>query len=196
MVRQSSCANCGDDSATAGADSVDLDCPRCQIAAIVGPGGCGKTVLLKRLNLLLRPDSGKSLSMGSMSPVYDHAALTPSEKFGMLFQAGALFDSMSVFDNVAFPLVQKTKVNRNQIPTQVHEILSPGGTQGYGGKYPSDRVAACKSVQRWRARLFDVLKILMLDEPTTGSIQSTSPQSTNEYATPNSVLLERSDGQP
>src|SRR5258708_31107301 len=83
-------------------DGVNLDCPRGQITTIVGPSGCGKTVLLKHLNLLLRPDSG--------TIVIDSVEVTKlgwreqnkiREQFGMLFQAGALFDSMTVFDNVS-----------------------------------------------------------------------------------------------
>src|SRR5579862_6263976 len=74
-------------------DGVNLDCPTRQITTIVGPSGCGKTVLLKHLNLLLRPDSGKIVIDGVE---VTHLGARPldaiREKFGMLFQAGALFD--------------------------------------------------------------------------------------------------------
>ena len=120
-------------------DGVDLDCPRCQITTIVGPSGCGKTVLLKHLNLLLRPDSGQVVIDGfDVTRIGSRGIDTVREKFGMLFQAGALFDSMSVFDNVAFPLVEKTNLTRNQIATQVHEILSQVGLEGMEDKYPSE----------------------------------------------------------
>src|SRR5208283_4834963 len=97
-------------------DGVTLDFPAGQITTIVGPSGSGKTVLLKHINLLLRPDSG--------TIVIDNVEVTKlgatgldavREKFGMLFQAGALFDSMSIFDNVAFPLVEKSKLTRAEI---------------------------------------------------------------------------------
>src|SRR5712692_9251348 len=85
-------------------DSVDLDCPRGQITTIVGPSGCGKTVLLKHLNLLLRPDSGKIVIDGTdVTRLGGRGLDAAREKFGMLFQAGARFDSMTIFDNVAFP---------------------------------------------------------------------------------------------
>src|SRR5690349_13765344 len=97
-------------------DGVTLDFPAGKITTIVGPSGSGKTVLLKHLNLLLRPDTGTT--------VFDRVDVTRlgrtgmdavREKFGMLFQAGALFDSMSIFDNIAFPLVEKTKLTRDEI---------------------------------------------------------------------------------
>src|SRR6267143_3202919 len=82
---------------------VNLDCPRGEITTIVGPSGCGKTVLLKHLNLLLRPDSGKIVIDGVDVTRLNNRGLDEVRKeFGMLFQGGALFDSMSVFDNVAF----------------------------------------------------------------------------------------------
>src|ERR1700682_6349516 len=93
-------------------NGVDLDCLRGRVTTIVGPSGCGKTVLLKHLNLLLRPDSGKIVIDGvEVTALGWRAQNQIREKFGMLFQAGALFDSMSVFDNVAFPLVELTNMN-------------------------------------------------------------------------------------
>src|ERR1700756_1834825 len=104
-------------------DGVNLDCPRREITTIVGPSGCGKTVLLKHLNLLLRPDSGRIVIDGvEVTNLGARGIDVVREKFGMLFQAGALFDSMSVFDNVAFPLVEKTNLSREEIVARVHEI--------------------------------------------------------------------------
>src|SRR6201988_3376283 len=79
-------------------DGVDLLCPTGEITTIVGPSGCGKTVLLKHLNLLLRPDSGRIVIDGvEVTNLGARGIDVVREKFGMLFQAGALFDSMSVF---------------------------------------------------------------------------------------------------
>src|SRR5579864_1862090 len=78
-------------------NGVDLDCPRGKITTIVGPSGCGKTVLLKHLNLLMRPDAGQITIDGiEVTRLRSRALDEVREKFGMLFQAGALFDSMSV----------------------------------------------------------------------------------------------------
>src|ERR1017187_635936 len=120
-------------------DGVPLDFPAGQITTIVGPSGSGKTVLLKHINLLLRPDSG--------TIVIDNVEVTKlgatgldqvREKFGMLFQAGALFDSMSVFDNVAFPLVEKTRLSQREIAGKVNEKLAAVGLEGMGHKFPSE----------------------------------------------------------
>ena len=95
-------------------DGVNLEVPGGFITCIVGPSGGGKTVLLKHLNLLMRPDSGTITIDGTEVTRLRRSALDQvREKFGMLFQAGALFDSMSIFDNVAFPLVEKTHLERS-----------------------------------------------------------------------------------
>src|SRR5271167_684421 len=112
-------------------NGVNLECPRGQITTIVGPSGCGKTVLLKHLNLLLRPDSGAIVIDGvEVTAMRPRAQNQIREKFGMLFQAGALFDSMSVFDNVAFPLVEKTRLTTPEIAERVHETLRAVGLEG------------------------------------------------------------------
>src|SRR5579863_10784054 len=117
---------------------VDLDFLRGRITTIVGPSGCGKTVLLKHLNLLLRPDSGKIvIDAVEVTKLGARGLDAVREKFGMLFQAGALFDSMSVFDNVAFPLVEKTKMSRSEIADRVHETLKAVGLEGMEHKFPS-----------------------------------------------------------
>src|SRR3984893_11004914 len=116
-------------------DGVNLDCPRHQITTIVGPSGCGKTVLLKHLNLLLRPDSGQIIIDGvEVTRLGSRSLNSVREKSGMLFQAGALFDSMPVFDNVAFPLVEKTHLSREEIAVRVREILGRVGLEGIASK--------------------------------------------------------------
>src|SRR5271170_3960649 len=109
-------------------DGVNLDCSGGRITTIVGPSGCGKTVLLKHLNLLLRPDAGTITIDGvEVTSLSSRALNEVRQKFGMLFQAGALFDSMSVFDNVAFPLVELTDLSREAIAGRVHETLEAVG---------------------------------------------------------------------
>jgi phospholipid/cholesterol/gamma-HCH transport system ATP-binding protein len=148
---------------------VDLDCPRGKITTIVGPSGCGKTVLLKHLNLLLRPDSGRIMIDGiEVSRLRTRGLDEVREKFGMLFQAGALFDSMTVFDNVAFPLVEKTRMSRAEIARSVAEILSQVGLEGMEEKYPSELSGGMQKRAALARALIHRPKILMLDEPTTG----------------------------
>ncbi|MBF6568711.1 MAG: ATP-binding cassette domain-containing protein [Candidatus Binataceae bacterium] len=148
---------------------VNIDFPRGKVTTIVGPSGCGKTVFLKHLNTLLRPDSGKividgidvtSVSRGGLDAV--------REKFGMLFQAGALFDSMPVFDNVAFPLVEKTRLSRDEIASRVRETLAAVGLEGMDDKYPSELSGGMQKRAALARALIRRPSILMLDEPTTG----------------------------
>jgi phospholipid/cholesterol/gamma-HCH transport system ATP-binding protein len=150
-------------------NGVNLECPRGQITTIVGPSGCGKTVLLKHLNLLLRPDSGAVVIDGiEVTGMRSRAQNEIREKFGMLFQAGALFDSMSVFDNVAFPLVELTALSREEIATRVEETLKAVGLQGMERKFPSEMSGGMQKRAALARALIRRPKILMLDEPTTG----------------------------
>ncbi len=150
-------------------DGVTLDFPSGQITTIVGPSGSGKTVLLKHLNLLMRPDSGTIVIDGiEVTKLGGRALDGVREKFGMLFQAGALFDSMSIFDNVAFPLVEKTKLTRDEISQQVHETLKAVGLDGMEAKFPSQLSGGMQKRAALARALVRRPKILMLDEPTTG----------------------------
>jgi phospholipid/cholesterol/gamma-HCH transport system ATP-binding protein len=148
---------------------VNLECPRGEIMTIVGPSGCGKTVFLKHLNLLLRPDSGQILIEGAdVTRLRSRALDLVREQFGMLFQAGALFDSMTVFDNIAFPLVEKTNLARGEIARRVNEILAQVGLEGMESKYPSEMSGGMQKRAALARALIRRPKILMLDEPTTG----------------------------
>ena len=150
-------------------DGVNLDIPAGQITTIVGPSGCGKTVLLKHLNLLLRPDSGSIVIDGTdVTAASSRVTDRVREKLGVLFQAGALFDSMSIFDNVAFPLVEKTHLSRPEIARQVLEILAQVGLEGMEKKYPSEMSGGMQKRAALARALVRRPKILMLDEPTTG----------------------------
>jgi phospholipid/cholesterol/gamma-HCH transport system ATP-binding protein len=94
-------------------DHLDMEVPERAITAIIGPSGEGKSVLLKHMIGLLMPDSGRVLVDGENITVMGRGELNRvREKFGMLFQNAALFDSMTVFENVAFPLQEKTNLSR------------------------------------------------------------------------------------
>ncbi len=150
-------------------DGVNLDIPAGMITTIVGPSGCGKTVLLKHLNLLLRPDSGSIVIDGiEVTRLGGRALDQVREKFGMLFQAGALFDSLRVFDNVAFPLVEKTSMSEEEIASRVKDTLKAVGLEGMEAKYPSEISGGMQKRAALARALIHRPKILMLDEPTTG----------------------------
>src|ERR1700704_3736756 len=142
---------------------VNLDCPRGEITTIVGPSGCGKTVLLKHLNLLLRPDSGQITIDGIDVTKLSWRELNKvREKFGMLFQGGALFDSLTVFENVAFPLVEKTRMSQDEIARRVREMLRQVGLEGMEAKYPSQLSGGMQKRVALARALIHEPKILML----------------------------------
>jgi phospholipid/cholesterol/gamma-HCH transport system ATP-binding protein len=150
-------------------DGVDLECPRGQITTIVGPSGCGKTVFLKHLMLLMRPDAGHIVINGVEVTNLGFRMLDMvREQFGVLFQGGALFDSLTVFQNVAFPLVEKTRLSRDEIAAAVKEKLAAVGLEGMGHKFPSEMSGGMQKRAALARALIRNPNILYLDEPTTG----------------------------
>jgi phospholipid/cholesterol/gamma-HCH transport system ATP-binding protein len=150
-------------------DGVNFAAPRGMITCIVGPSGGGKTVLLKHLNLLMRPDGGQIIIDGvDVTGLNTRALNQVREKLGMLFQAGALFDSMSIFDNVAFPLVEKTHLSEQEIAARVQETLKSVGLEGVEDKFPSELSGGMQKRAALARALVHRPNILMLDEPTTG----------------------------
>jgi phospholipid/cholesterol/gamma-HCH transport system ATP-binding protein len=150
-------------------DGVDLECPRGQITTIVGPSGCGKTVFLKHLTLLMRPDSGQIVINGvEVTGLGSRMLDSVREQFGVLFQGGALFDSLTVFENVAFPLVEKTRLSRSEIAAAVDDKLAAVSLEGMGHKYPSEISGGMQKRAALARALIHNPNILYLDEPTTG----------------------------
>lgn len=148
---------------------ISLDIPRGEIFVIIGGSGSGKTVLLKHLIGLIRPDRGRILVEGADITRLDDRQLNEVRKrFGMLFQEAALFDSMSVFDNVAFPLREHTKLPNDQIRERVTTKLAQVGLTGAEGKMPSELSGGMrKRVGLARALALEP-DIVLFDEPTTG----------------------------
>lgn len=149
---------------------VDLRVLHGHTVVILGGSGSGKTVLMKHMIGLLKPDRGQVLVDGE-----DIVPMGPAElerlrrKFGMVFQAAALFDSMSVFDNVAFPLREhRRRVDDDEVRAIVHEKLSIVGLDGVDEKFPADLSGGMrKRVGLARAIVLEP-KIVLYDEPTTG----------------------------
>ncbi len=148
---------------------VDLDVPHGETTVVIGRSGIGKSVLLKHIIGLMKPDEGQIWIDGEdVTPLpikeMDHIR----RKFGMLFQNAALFDSMNVFDNVAFPLREHTRLNRGEIEDRVREKLRLVGLDGAEGKMPSELSGGMrKRVGLARAIALDP-PIILYDEPTTG----------------------------
>lgn len=150
-------------------DGLDLDIPDGKITAIIGPSGEGKSVLLKHLIGLLQPDSGTVEVDGESIIDLRRSDLNRiREKFGMLFQNVALFDSMTVFENVAFPLEEKTTLSKDVIRQKVLAALEDVGLKNIEHKFPDELSGGMKKrVGLARAVVLNP-KIILFDEPTTG----------------------------
>jgi phospholipid/cholesterol/gamma-HCH transport system ATP-binding protein len=148
---------------------LNLSIPRQQTTVIIGGSGNGKSVLLKHMIGLLRPERGQVLVEGRDITKMSDAQLNRLRRnFGMLFQDAALFDSMTVADNVAFPLREHTRLGADIVARQVADRLAAVGLSGAGSKMPAELSGG----MRKRAGLARALaldpKILLVDEPTTG----------------------------
>jgi phospholipid/cholesterol/gamma-HCH transport system ATP-binding protein len=150
-------------------NKLNLEITKGKITSIIGPSGEGKSVLLKHMIGLLKPDNGEVIVDGEVISGMRGSALNQArEKFGMLFQNAALFDSMTVFQNVAFPLEEKTRLSPAQIRDRVQEALAHVGLKGIDNKYPDMLSGGMKKrVGLARALLLNP-KIILFDEPTTG----------------------------
>ncbi|HET8577099.1 MAG TPA: ATP-binding cassette domain-containing protein [Methylomirabilota bacterium] len=148
---------------------VNLEVASGEIMAIIGRSGGGKTVLLKHLLGLLHADKGRIIVDGTDITHLRGAALEPvRRRFGVVFQGGALFDSMSVFDNVAFPLREKTRLSHAEIRERVEEKLAQVGLAEMGHKNPAEISGGMrKRVAIARALVTDP-ETVFFDEPTTG----------------------------
>lgn len=149
---------------------ITLDVPAGSTLVILGGSGSGKTVLMKHMIGLLKPDSGRVIIDGEdIVPLGPEGLEKMRRKFGMVFQAAALFDSMTVFENVSFPLREHRKeLSEEQIRTLVKEKLGIVGLKNVEEKYPADLSGGMrKRVGLARAIVLDP-KIVLYDEPTTG----------------------------
>ncbi len=148
---------------------VSLDVPEGEILAIIGSSGCGKSVLLKHLIGLLQPDRGRVLVNGAdLTALRGRALNRAREHFGVLFQGGALFDSLTVLENAAFPLREKTRLTPAVILERAKAELAAVGLAGMEHKYPAEISGGMrKRVALARAMVTDP-EIVLFDEPTTG----------------------------
>ncbi len=146
-----------------------LHFPEGRTTVVMGPSGCGKTVMLKHIIGLIRPDRGEVWYQDTRISTLTDARLAPIRmKFGYLFQHGALFDSMSVRDNVAFPLVEHTRQPFQQREDRVRTVLRMVGMAGAADKMPAELSGG----QRKRVALARAIvlepRVMLYDEPTTG----------------------------
>lgn len=148
----------------------ELDIATGEIMVVIGRSGGGKSVLLKHLIGLLRPDAGTVAVDGTEITRLRGGELDRvRERYGVVFQGGALFDSMSVADNVAFPLREKKKrLSAAEIHGRVEEKLEQVGLSGMGHKNPAEISGGMRKRVAIARALVTEPEIVFFDEPTTG----------------------------
>jgi ABC transport permease subunit len=148
---------------------VTLTLPPGEITALLGPSGTGKSVFLKSLMGLLRPEAGSCLVNGvDMVRAKESHRLDLRKKFGVLFQDGALFGSMSVYDNVAFPLRAHTRMNETQVRQVAMEKLDMVGLLGQEHKLPGEISGGMRKRAGLARSLVTEPEIILCDEPDSG----------------------------
>ncbi|GGV24752.1 hypothetical protein GCM10010182_54220 [Actinomadura cremea] len=150
-------------------DDVSLTIPAGEISALLGPSGTGKSVFLKNLVGLLRPDRGHVYVGGGDVPRLRERDLYRMRRtFGVLFQDGALFGSMNIFDNIAFPLREHTRKGEAEIRGIVLEKMEMVGLAGAGGKLPGEISGGMKKRAGLARALVLEPEIILADEPDSG----------------------------
>ncbi len=148
-----------------------------ETVAIIGRSGCGKSVLVKHLNALIYPDSGEVIIDGENIFELEYVALRKMrQRFGVLFQGSALFDSLNTFENIAFPLRYFTDFSDERITEKVEEALSLVNLEGTGEKSPAELSGGMRRrVALARATILEP-DFLIYDEPTSGLDPQTSSE--------------------
>jgi phospholipid/cholesterol/gamma-HCH transport system ATP-binding protein len=150
-------------------NGADLQIPTGKIVTVVGKSGSGKSVLVKHIMGLLKPDKGQVLIDGVDITRLELKELEQiRERLGVLFQGGALFDSLTVEENVAFPLIEKTKLKKAEIRERVMRALEDVGLKEMGGKFPAELSGGMKKRASLARALITEPALVIFDEPTTG----------------------------
>ncbi|MCM8760700.1 MAG: ABC transporter ATP-binding protein [Candidatus Omnitrophica bacterium] len=140
-----------------------------ETTVIIGRSGCGKSVLLKHIIGLLKPDSGKILIDGKDITKMDEKELNSIRmRFGMLFQGAALFDSLNVLENVAFGMIEHTNADEEAIKKRVKECLALVGLKGIEYKKPAELSGGMRKRVGLARAIALRPQIMLYDEPTTG----------------------------
>lgn len=148
---------------------VDFEIHDGETVVVIGKSGGGKSVLLKHLCGLLKPDDGQIwVDDEEITPLSERQMAPIRGKFGFLFQGAALFDSMTLFDNVAFPLREKRQFSEKEISQRVEDALEIVGLAGAGQKKPAELSGGMKKRAGLARAVVGTPKYLLYDEPTTG----------------------------
>ena len=150
-------------------NGLNLGLPENQISMILGPSGTGKSVCIKHMVGLLYPDRGDVIVHGDSVPnMADDDLFEMRKKFGVLFQDGALFGSMNLYDNVAFPLRQHTDKGEDEIAEICNRRLKEVGLGGAGDKMPNELSGGMRKRAGFARALVLDPQIVLFDEPDSG----------------------------
>ncbi len=148
---------------------LDLLVPHGRITCLAGPSGGGKSITFKLALGLVEPTSGHVLIDGeNLTTMKERARVKVRSAFGVVFQNAALFDSMNVFDNVAFPLREHTRVRPETLSARVHELLEQVGLEGAAEKMPDELSGGMRKRVGLARALAREPRFLFYDEPTSG----------------------------
>ncbi len=150
-------------------DGVNLTIEQGQVTTIIGKSGTGKSVMLKNIIGLMEPDEGtilfKGRDIGEMLP---HERQEYNRQLSYMFQNNALFDSMTVYENIAFPLQQTTDLSQEEIRARVRQKMEQTDLLGVGSRYPSEISGGMQKRVAFSRALVTQPEIVLFDEPTTG----------------------------
>ena len=148
---------------------LNMGLPEGKISMIIGPSGTGKSVCIKHIVGLLYPDEGDVIVHGKSIPSLSDADLFEMRrKFGVLFQDGALFGSLTLWDNVAFPLRQHTEKSEEEIAEIVNRRMNEVGLGGEGAKMPNELSGGMRKRAGFARSLVLDPEIVLFDEPDSG----------------------------
>ena len=148
---------------------VDLEVQTGSITIVIGRSGGGKTVLLRHLLGLVRPDTGSVLIDGvDITRLRTRELDAIRQRYGVVFQGGALFDSLTCAANVAFPLRERFRLRRREVARRVRQALSAVGLAEIGRKYPAEVSGGMRKRVAIARALVTEPEIVFFDEPTTG----------------------------
>jgi len=161
-------------------DGINLSVKEGEILSLLGASGTGKSVILKELIGLIKPDKGDIIVMGqNVAHMSEDSLIKLRAHVGMLFQGAALFDSLSVFENIAYPLREHLRLSEKEIKDRVSEKLRLVGLSGIEDKMPVELSGGMKKRVGLARAIATDPHIILYDEPTTG-LDPLSAQRINE----------------
>ena len=150
-------------------NGINLSILEGEIISLLGGSGSGKSVLLKELIGLMKPDKGDIILLdNNVTQMNEEALIELREHIGMLFQGSALFDSLTVFENIAYPLREHLKLTEKEIQERVAEKLQVVGLSGIEEKMPDELSGGMKKRVGLARAIATEPEIILYDEPTTG----------------------------